>query len=460
MIAVRNGWISLDSVQAPAQPPGVDGSARFTADRPRPPANEDGSSVRDDDADPDSAHGQEKQPGADGFLPGFASGAITPVPVAPNPQRLPPLPMWRKAALIAGLILAGLLSLVVVQLKPADAVPISGEVAQVSGEPIPQTEAPPLADSSRWHPRASIRTARTRSAATAVNNKIYIIGGEVDRLPSNEVLIYDPKKDDWQSGAAKPTPVMNAPAIALSGVIYVPGGTMENGMASSIFEALDVTSGKWDTSLSPLPRPLTGHAAATLGDRIYVFGGRTPDGLNTESYAFDLSDDRWIVLPPMPTPRSQLAAAALSNRIYVIGGTDGQREFTTCEVFTPASTASAGGAWSSCAPMKIPRGSLGLAQVGQSLYAIGGGLNNYVGFNERYDPAANTWTTIATPSQRTNDWRNVAIASLPTEFYAIGGTTRGVPLSDNYVYEVLSNRTFLPALQGSPQQQEPTRAPE
>ena len=97
--------------------------------------------------------------------------------------------------------------------------------------------------------------------------------------------------------------------------------------------------------------------------------------------------------------------------------------------------------------MTIPRGGLGLAQVGTGLYAIGGGLTNFIAFNERYDTAADKWASVEFPSQRLGDWRNMGIASLPTEFYVIGGTTRGVPLSDNLVYEVLSNRTLLPALE-------------
>ena len=59
--------------------------------------------------------------------------------------------------------------------------------------------------------------------------------------------------------------------------------------------------------------------------------------------------------------------------------------------------------------------------------------------------AADQWTTFDTPAAHAGDWRQVAVASLPTAFFVIGGKTRNVPLSDNYVYEVLGNRTFLPA---------------
>jgi N-acetylneuraminic acid mutarotase len=142
------------------------------------------------------------------------------------------------------------------------------------------------------------------------------------------------------------------------------------------------------------------------------------------------------------TERSQLAAAVLNGRIYAVGGYDGQREYSTCEYFEPATNR-----WFTCAPMIIPRGGLGLAQVGTSLYAVGGGLIGFVGFNERYDPANDAWTPFEMPEPRLGDWRYTSVASMFDRFYVIGGAARGVPLADNYVYEVLTFKTFLPSFQ-------------
>ncbi len=414
MMAVRNGWVDAGIAPAPdaEQAPATDAQAASV------------------EAFIDASEAQPTQP------------VIAPVPVAPNPQPLPPLSLARKAAMVLAMLAFAVLALGLMQPASPDAALQAGDA--LLGENLPNTavaESP--ATPSRWHPRASVRTARSRMAAVAVNNQIYVIGGEVDRAPSSEVLIYDPQADAWSEAPSKPTPVMNTGAAIVDGVIYVPGGTAAGTIATDRFEALELKSGKWKV-LPALPKPVAGHAVVAQGNRVYVLGGRTLSGLNVEMWVFDIASGRWTQSPALPTPRSQLAAAVLNNRIYAVGGFDGQREYNICEVFDIAANA-----WGECAPMTIPRGGLGLAQVGAALYAIGGGINGFVGFNEQYDPNANKWVPFELPQQRLGEWRNAGVASTSTQFYAIGGSTRGVPLSDNYVYEVLNNRTFLPAFQGT-----------
>ena len=83
--------------------------------------------------------------------------------------------------------------------------------------------------------------------------------------------------------------------------------------------------------------------------------------------------------------------------------------------------------------------------------AIGGGVvANYIPFNERYDAAADVWEPFEIPAARAGTWKNPAVASLPTEFYVIGGSTGPELRSEMFVYEVLTNKSFLPSLRGAP----------
>ncbi len=425
MIAVRNGWIEalLQTAPAPADDR-LDAAAQSAAVTLVP---EHVALAVEPVAAPTA------QP---------ATAPLAPVPVAPNPQPSPTPALWQRVASVAALVTAILLTLVLLQRPPAEADASSNDLIPSSESAGPISVASP-AESSRWHARASIRTARTRPAVAVAGRDIYVIGGEVGRAPSSEVLIYNPQQDTWQEAPGKPTPVMNAGAAIIGNMLYVPGGTTADSQATDRVEALDLAAGEWKV-LPPLPRPVTGHAVVAFGGRLYVIGGRTLGGFSNATFAFDVESNRWASLPPLPTPRSQLGAAVVNDRIYAVGGYDGKREYATCEYFQIAS-----GQWASCAPMTIPRGGLGLAQVGLSLYAVGGGLSGFIGFNERYDPGADRWVPFEMPEPRLGDWRHIGIASLPTEFYVVGGSTRGVPLADNYVYEVLSNRTFLPAFQAN-----------
>ncbi|GIV84380.1 MAG: LuxR family transcriptional regulator [Candidatus Roseilinea sp.] len=424
MIAVRNGWVEI-TAQAELPSPGASADS---------PVAEAAATLTLPQAIPAMAP-----------MVSPAAPAAQPTPVAPNPQPLPSPTLWQRIASLATLLAILPLMVILLQRPAVEAGAALDDFAPADGSSDPPIVTP-LAESSRWHLRASIRTARTRPAVAVARGDVYVVGGEVGRAPSGEVLIYSPQRDAWREAASKPTPVMNTGAAVIGDMLYVPGGATADSQASDRVEALNLTTGEWKV-LPPLPRPLAGHAVVAFGDRLYVVGGRTLGGLNSATFAFDAKSGQWTSLASLPTPRSQLAAAVLNGRIYAVGGYDGRREYATCEYFQIAT-----GQWAACAPMTIPRGGLGLAQVGSILYAVGGGLSGFVGFNERYDAGADRWTPFETPAQRMGDWRYIGVASLPTQFHVIGGATRGVPLADNYVYEVLNYRTFLPAFQANPDQ--------
>jgi N-acetylneuraminic acid mutarotase len=103
-----------------------------------------------------------------------------------------------------------------------------------------------------------------------------------------------------------------------------------------------------------------------------------------------------------------------------------------------------GGSWSQKQSMNNARGGLGVAAVKGKIYAIGGCSENgsyslrprsgFVGANEEYDPATDTWTTKASmPTPRSN----FAIAACKEKIYCIGGALVGFELDEIYhMFEV------------------------
>ena len=79
--------------------------------------------------------------------------------------------------------------------------------------------------------------------------------------------------------------------------------------------------------------------------------------------------------------------------------------------------------WSTMAPMSTARRDLGVASVGNTVYAIGGANNtgsSYFSSVEAYDPATNTWVTKAPlPTGR----QSLATAVAGGKIYAIGGSS-------------------------------------
>jgi len=103
-----------------------------------------------------------------------------------------------------------------------------------------------------------------------------------------------------------------------------------------------------------------------------------------------------------------------------------------------------GGSWSQKQSMNSARGGLGVAAVNSKIYAIGGcnengrhslrPISGFLGTNEEYDPAIDTWTIKASmPTPRSN----FAIAACKDKIYCIGGALVGFELDEIYhMFEV------------------------
>jgi kelch-like protein 18 len=291
--------------------------------------------------------------------------------------------------------------------------------------------------SSEWRALAPMTTGRSRFALVATaNGTLFAIGGETNGGVTDSVERYSRETNQWTLLTTnKPTRVSNIGAASIGNWIYVPGGRTATGDATDIVEAFDPLEQVW-RQVSPLPMPLYTFALAVFRNEIYLFGGRNDQGYANATLIYNPDQDSWRQATPMPTKRAYAAAATLGSRIYVVGGFDGQHEQSTCEVYSPETDT-----WETCEPLTQGRGGLGLAGVANRLYAIGGGWSNYLGFSETYNPQSAEWTPFETPVSR--QWHNLSVASTPSRFYMAGGW-RGEYLNGVWEYTVLPYEIFIP----------------
>ena len=247
-----------------------------------------------------------------------------------------------------------------------------------------------------WERRADVPIPLTEGSAAAIVGKVYLVCGLSAQGSTGALQIYDPKLDQWTQGA--PVPIAgggdHCNVAAAGGKLYVlgairVGSPFIDGNTYEYDPALD----RWQTvGAMNVPRGASGVAA--VGSTIYVAGGLAASGSVADFEAFDTAARAWRRLPNMPTARDHLTAQAIGGRVYAISGRSAD-VLAVNEEFDPAANS-----WRSRAPIPTPRGGLGSGTIGNRIQVFGGEgpsgtPEGTYRQNEEYDPAANTWRSLA-----------------------------------------------------------------
>jgi N-acetylneuraminic acid mutarotase len=172
-------------------------------------------------------------------------------------------------------------------------------------------------------------------------------------------------------------------------------------------------------------------ATTNVGNSVFFAARATfTNGMQRDSFN---GSTPWQSHVQMDAARFSLAAEVVDNKLYAFGGVDGFcpsgggscpfSPKSTVDVFDPLVTliAEFPQAWTSRAPMTIPRGSLASAVVGGRIYAIGGHTSGgaTVASMESYDPSTNAWSTRDPMS---GPRAGMAAAVVNTIIYVVGGS--------------------------------------
>ena len=191
---------------------------------------------------------------------------------------------------------------------------------------------------------APMPTKRGSPVASAVGDKIYVIGGATTPPGSKETAVhaarphvsvgtveeYDPPSNTWRQRSSMPTPRNHATAGAINGKIYVIGGRVGGAFITSgssnvdVVEEYDPATDAWGSARAKMPSARSAMASGDHAGRIYVTGG---EGQNAQMmYTFralevyDPASNSWTVLPSLPVSRHGLAGAVVGNRLHMVSG--------------------------------------------------------------------------------------------------------------------------------------------
>ncbi|KAF1415525.1 Kelch-like protein 4, partial [Spheniscus magellanicus] len=265
--------------------------------------------------------------------------------------------------------------------------------------------------------RSMMQSPRTKPRKSTVG-ALYAVGGMDATKGTTTIEKYDLRTNTWiQIGTMNGRRLQFGVAV-IDNKLYIVGG--RDGLkTSNIVECFNPINKVW-TIMPPMSTHRHGLGVAMLEGPMYAVGGH--DGwsyLNTVE-RWDPQARQWNYVASMSTPRSTVGVAALNSKLYAVGGRDGSSCLKSMECFDPHTNK-----WSICASMSKRRGGVGVATYNGFLYAVGGHdapasnhcsrLSDCV---ERYDPKTDAWTTVA-PLSVPRD--AVGICPLGDRLYAVGG---------------------------------------
>lgn len=186
-----------------------------------------------------------------------------------------------------------------------------------------------------WREGPVLPVPQAEVAGGVLDGKLIVAGGRTpwdgrngqyaDHRDTGAAWVLEKGARRWAPIPPLPTPRNSSAAAVLGTRLHVAGGRVvrEGGLVNlAVHEAWDPARDRWVT-LAPMPEPRGGHAAAVLGGRLFCFGGESfgPQGrAHDEVFAYDPAADRWETAAPMPKPLHGLGAVAADGAIHLLGG--------------------------------------------------------------------------------------------------------------------------------------------
>lgn len=343
--------------------------------------------------------------------------------------------------------------------------------------------------------------ARSSPLAVWTGSKMIVWGGLNDVTPLNTGGVYDPATDSWTTMTTTNAPTYEGGSRA----VWTGSKMIVYGSAG---KAYDPSTNTWTTlSTTNSPGVRSGHSMLWTGSKVLVWGGMNSSSNDVNTGAlydpsndtwttmsttsapsirngaysgwtgskaiiwggyhsgylatgamYDPSTDTWVALPTSGAPNGRRFGSGLwSGQSFMITGGDAGGTALTSKEYDPASnTWKAYGAMEAGSPppgSTSPGGRYGNVSLAVgNRYFIWGGVSPFLGIDYTdggiYDPAANSWSAIATTSLGVR--QNVCAAAVGTKVVIWGGDDGSADFGNGAVYDSSSDTWSTMATSGAP----------
>jgi non-specific serine/threonine protein kinase len=284
--------------------------------------------------------------------------------------------------------------------------------------------APPAQAAGGWQLGRFSRFAVQQLPAAVLDGRIWLAGGLTGaEQATNQTEHYDPTIHQWGPGPPLPFPVHHAMMVNYRDQLWLIGGFIPKGSnleAAASARVLILKNGRWVNGPA-LHHARAAGAAAVVGDKIVVVGGRTGGKSEQDVSATEVYDGKgWHDAAGIPVPGDHLAAVSDGSKyLYAIGGRhlDASANHKAVQRFDPAT-----GQWTQLTPLPTADSDLGAAYVGGQLITFGGeNLFSVFRTVRAYNPATNTWRTLPGMAEPRH---GMGVAVIGKTIYAVDGASQ------------------------------------
>jgi N-acetylneuraminic acid mutarotase len=322
------------------------------------------------------------------------------------------------------------------------------------GSPAAATSASGAAcvPNDRWEAAALGGSPVPREGHTAVwTGSVMIVWGGGDPYV-NTGGRYDPILDTWT-----PTSVTNAPlprrdhTAVWTGTRMIVWGGQGNLVSFGDGASYDPVADAWSpiSGVNPPSRRWL-HTAVWTGSKMIVWGGRDSRDFLATGAQYDPGSDTWTVTPvtaSTPTPRAYHTAVWAGDRMVIFGG----ENFGGPVLADGAALVAATNAWTALSPAPSARMEHTAVWSGREMIVWGGSDGtNALGSGARYDPAADSWTPVATAGAPSPRYYHVSVWSVGYGMLVWGGHDGTTRFGDGARYVPDTDSWIAISLVGAP----------
>ena len=223
-----------------------------------------------------------------------------------------------------------------------------------------------------WESIASLPSEVNHAGTAIHDDHVVICGGySGDAMTAfDRMLAWDAQTDVWNEIGTLPEPIGAFGMCSLNGTLYLAGGATGHlgGEPTDRVWMLPAGASNW-TACPPLTIAREHLTMVATDTHLIAIGGRAAgteeDVIGRTVEAWDTIASAWTRHPDLPHPRSGLAGVSDTNWVVVAGGETSTSLFDSVDLFTQDR-------WSALPALPVPVHGMGLASVGNTIYAIGG----------------------------------------------------------------------------------------